>query len=217
MENPAAEIPHIIRSLVQTPPSIQRATIERYFTPDASFTHPFCRTGSFNGSRWLIWCIYRWYKIMSPRIEIEIDSVAFDPPTLTLYVSMHQILRIWFIPGYSAPVKLVTVLKLIPSSSTSTTKYPSATPPSSASNTTSTQRPKTTYLIQSQNDLYQVNEFITFWSPFRLLWVFVLALQWMATAACVVGMVLGTPVSWVEENMVGGNRERRVRDIVVGT
>lgn len=39
----------------------------------------------------------------------------------------------------------------------------------------------------------------------------------MATAACVVGTVLGTPISWVEENMVGGNRERMVRDIVVGT
>jgi len=140
---------------------------------------------------------------------------AFDTPTLTLYVSMHQIFRIWLIPGYSAPVKLVTVLKLVPSTSAFT--FPKPANPSAASNTTSTQRAKTTYLIQSQNDLYQVNEFITFWSPLRLLWLLVLGLQWMATAACVVGTVLGTPISWVEENMVGGNRERRVQDIVVGT
>ena len=77
---PEAEIPQIIHLLTQSPPSTQRKTLETYFTPSASFTHPFCRTGSFEGSRWLIWCIYRWYKILSPRIEISVDSVgAFFP------------------------------------------------------------------------------------------------------------------------------------------
>lgn len=71
-----AEIPQVIHSLTQTPPSLQRATLERYFTPSASFIHPLCRTGSFTGSRWFIWCIYRWYKIMSPHIDITIDSVG---------------------------------------------------------------------------------------------------------------------------------------------
>ena len=71
-----AEIPQIIHLLTQSPPSTQRKTLETYFTPSASFTHPFCRTGSFEGSRWLIWCIYRWYKILSPRIEISVDSVG---------------------------------------------------------------------------------------------------------------------------------------------
>lgn len=71
-----AEIPQVIHLLTQSPPSTQRKTLETYFTPSASFTHPFCRTGSFEGSRWLIWCIYRWYKIMSPKIEISVDSVG---------------------------------------------------------------------------------------------------------------------------------------------
>lgn len=79
MEDPPAEIPSIIHRLTQSPPSLQRQTIESYFTPDASFTHPFCRTGSFDGSRWLIWCIYRWYKILSPRIELEVESVGSTP------------------------------------------------------------------------------------------------------------------------------------------
>ena len=73
-----AEIPQVIHLLTQSPPSTQRKTIEKYFTPSASFTHPLCRTGSFEGSRWLIWCIYRWYKIMSPRIEISVDSVGMS-------------------------------------------------------------------------------------------------------------------------------------------
>lgn len=71
-----SEIPHVIHLLTQSKPSVQRSTIEYYFTANASFQHPFCRTGSFEGSRWLLWCIYRWYKIMSPRIEMNVDSVG---------------------------------------------------------------------------------------------------------------------------------------------
>ena len=119
MEDPPAEIPQIIRLLTQSAPTTQRATIEKYFTPSASFTHPFCRTGSFDGSRWLIWCIYRWYKILSPKIEISITSVTYDPKNLILYVSIHQIFRIWVVPFYSAGVELVTVLHLERASSSS--------------------------------------------------------------------------------------------------
>lgn len=71
-----AEIPTVIRLLTQSVPSVQKETIERYFTPSASFTHPFCRTGSFDGSRWLVLQIYRFYKIMSPGIEIEVKSAS---------------------------------------------------------------------------------------------------------------------------------------------
>lgn len=66
----------MIRLLTQSPPSLQQATIEKFFTPSASFTHPFCSTRSFDGSRWLIVMIYRFYKIMSPRIDLEVKSVG---------------------------------------------------------------------------------------------------------------------------------------------
>ncbi|KAK6383015.1 hypothetical protein, variant [Exophiala oligosperma] len=56
--------------------------------------------------------IYRWYKILSPHVDIWVDSVAFDKEKLLLYVSMHQDFRIWAVPFYIAPVKLVTVLQL---------------------------------------------------------------------------------------------------------
>lgn len=72
------EIPRIIETLCKAPPGAQRAAIETYFTPTASFTHPFCRTGSFAGSIWLIIMIYRWYKILSPRIDVEIESVGMS-------------------------------------------------------------------------------------------------------------------------------------------
>ena len=76
MDDPVADIEGVVRQLTQTPPSVQRSAIITYFTPDAQFTHPFCRTGSFDGSRFLIRAIYRWYKIMSPSIDLTVNSIG---------------------------------------------------------------------------------------------------------------------------------------------
>lgn len=71
-----AEVPTVISLLTQSPPSLQEKTIERFFVPSAAFVHPLCRIGSFKGSRWVILKIYQWYKILSPRIELEVHSVG---------------------------------------------------------------------------------------------------------------------------------------------
>ncbi|KAH7080680.1 hypothetical protein FB567DRAFT_595021 [Paraphoma chrysanthemicola] len=173
MENPVKEIPGIIHLLTQSPPSIQRETVETYFTPNASFTHPFCRTGSWSNSRWLIERIYRWYKIMSPRIEIDVESVAFDQRHLILYTTISQTFRLWPVPFYAAPVRLTAVLRL---------QY---------------NRADHKYYIRSQEDLYQVDQFARFLLPG--LWVLVMLWQFVAALMCVLGAVLGTPVSVVEE------------------
>lgn len=76
MENPVKEIADVIHLLTQSPPSTQRKTIEKYFSVDASFTHPFCRTGKWPNSRMLVQIIYRWYKIMSPIIDITVHSIG---------------------------------------------------------------------------------------------------------------------------------------------
>ncbi|KAH3944049.1 hypothetical protein HBH98_150890 [Parastagonospora nodorum] len=173
MENPVKEIPGIIHLLTQSPPSIQYETIETYFTPTASFTHPFCRTGSHDNSRWLIAAIYRWYKIMSPRIDVSVQSVAFDEANLTLYVQIFQIFRIWLVPFYYAPVELTTVLKL------------------------RHDKGDNKYYIHSQNDLYQVDQWIRFILPGGHLLIY-LWHAW-ATFFCVVGAYLLIPVTWIEE------------------
>lgn len=133
---------------------------------------------------------------------------AYDAPNLTLYVSIHQLFRIWFLPTsiFAAPVSLVTVLRLVP---ITTSSLPSSFPPSSTP-------AKTKYLIQSQNDLYQVNEFVKFVSPLGVLSVVVYAWQVLATLACVVGAGLFWWVSWVEQNVVGGNVERGFGDVLKG-
>tara|TARA_R110002003_G_scaffold63_7_gene5855 strand:- start:16772 stop:17128 length:357 start_codon:yes stop_codon:yes gene_type:complete len=53
------------------------------------------------------------------------------------------------------------------------------------------------YYIRSQEDLYQVDQFVRFLVPG--LWVLVMLWQLLASLMCVVGAALGTPVSMVEE------------------
>ena len=77
MDDPLHNCVPIIHTLTQGSPREQEQAINTYFTPNASFTHPFCRTGSFEGSRLLIHGIYRWYKIMSPKIECHVNSVGW--------------------------------------------------------------------------------------------------------------------------------------------
>ncbi|MCJ1241355.1 hypothetical protein MMC14_009360 [Varicellaria rhodocarpa] len=122
-------------------------------------------------------------------------NIAYDSKTLTLYVSLHQTFRIFLLPSFFAcHARLTTVLQLVPLTSSSV-------------NSSGT---KTKYLISSQNDLYQTSEFVKFFSLFRFVYLGVLLWQFIATMFCVVGAVLGEPVSWVEENMVGGNWEKSV-------
>lgn len=98
---------------------------------------------------------------------------AFDDANLLLYVQVHQIFRIWAVPFYYAPVQLTTVLKLRHN------------------------RADKKYYIHSQNDLYQVDQWIRFILPGG--WMLVYLWHFIATACCVLGSYLFAPVTWVEE------------------
>ncbi|KAL8775558.1 MAG: hypothetical protein Q9209_000054 [Squamulea sp. 1 TL-2023] len=154
---------------------------------------------------------------MSPRVDIKVDSVAYDEKNLTLYVNIHQIFRIWAIPFFNAPVSLVSVLKLV--------RYPPLPPqpsystpinPANGSVYGSTSSEKPLYFIQSQNDLYQVNEFFKFFSQFGIVSGLLLLWQFIATVFCILGATMLWPISWVEQNVIGGNREKSLGDAVRG-
>ncbi|QUC19168.1 uncharacterized protein UV8b_03409 [Ustilaginoidea virens] len=122
MEHPVREIPSVIAALSTGSPQQQRDTLAQYFLPDVSFTHPFCHVPAFHAgaipfaprlnSRWLLLCIYRWYRTLSPSIDIAVDSAVFDQRSSLLYVNIHQTFRVFFVPLYAARVRLVTVLRL---------------------------------------------------------------------------------------------------------
>lgn len=82
----AKEIAGVITSLTCGTPDEQKATLGSYFLPNASFSHPFCRVPSFSkgaiplasdiDSLWVILGIYRWYRSLSPHIDIKVDSAG---------------------------------------------------------------------------------------------------------------------------------------------
>lgn len=76
MDNPTEDITQVVHTLCQGTPDQQTEAINTYFTPNASFTHPFCRTGSFDGSRNLIHAIYKWYKLLSPKVELNVNGIG---------------------------------------------------------------------------------------------------------------------------------------------
>lgn len=136
-------------------------------------------------------------------ISANVGMIAYDEKNLRLYVTLHQLFRPFLLPFHRPSVALTTVLTLAPS-----------TPPSQNHH----QKPpeRQTYLIKSQNDLYQVNEFVKFMSVFGILSLVVMLWQFVATGCCVLGAAVGWPVSWVEERVVGGNAERGVGEVVGG-
>lgn len=80
------EIAGVITSLCRGTPEEQETTLNSFFLPNAAFSHPFCRVPSFSkgaiplaggvDSLWVILGIYRWYRTLSPHIDITVDSAG---------------------------------------------------------------------------------------------------------------------------------------------
>jgi hypothetical protein len=138
---------------------------------------------------------------------------------MLLYVSIHQTFKIWVIPFYNAQPSLVTVLKLVHE------EEPSMDPPRSYADAVTAGvngQPESSrassrsrdvafkqsgsedqgkkYYIQSQNDLYQTNEFIKFLIPWGIGATLVMAWQLWATFMSVIGAFLGKPVTWAADS-----------------
>jgi hypothetical protein len=83
------EIGGVIKSLTQGSPDVQESTLREYFLPNASFSHPYCRVPSISKGQiplagglesiQLILAIYRWYRTLSPHIDLKVDSAGQLP------------------------------------------------------------------------------------------------------------------------------------------
>lgn len=51
---------------------------------------------------------------------------------------------------------------------------------------------------------------------FGIVSLFVFVFQLVATGFCVLGAVAGWPISWLEQNVVGGNKQRSLVEAVKG-
>ena len=226
MENPTAEIKDIILTLCTKPRAEQQAAVAKYFAPNAEFVHPLCRVPPFQRavsggvlhqavnantaphlhrdrcrsviveSRRAIGEIYRWYKILSPHIEVGFESVAWDADSNTLFVALHQRFALWFVPLYAANVRLVTELKLTPVAADELRSYAdvaaahaAAASSSSSAPLVNGDAPTTRYYIARQEDHYQINDVLKFFSMQMgaFLWYLV---QLAVALVCVGGAVL---------------------------
>ncbi|KAJ2976493.1 hypothetical protein NUW58_g8071 [Xylaria curta] len=213
MENPEEEISGVIHSLTQSTRKEQEKTLNEYFLPDAYFTHPFCRVPSFEprrvrvpfsniewtiGSRVLILLVYQWYKIISPRILLKVDSTSFDRRTNSLYATVRQTFTIWIVPFslWQANVRLVCLLELahLP---VDKDKQPlileDGFTEKNRDNNTAVSWEKR-YFICGQQDHYQTNDMLKFIAPFGAsaclcLW------QLFATLLCAIGVAFLWPVT----------------------
>lgn len=242
MENPEQEIRQVVRSLCQGTPDEQRRTIDRYFTPDAEFVHPFCIAPRFGegdlplpglrrlSSRDALRGIFQWYRMLSPKIVIDIDSALHDKERDKMYLDMRQIFSIWFAPGYHARVRLVTVLDLVPcdlgahrngepqviGEKADGGEKGGSQQSVSAGRRGHHQQQQKVWRISRQEDLYQVNEFLKFTGPYwwcfwRPLWF---AFQLLATAISVFLSLFVALSPWAfQQDPAPGGVEGRVEQV----
>ncbi|KZT18341.1 hypothetical protein NEOLEDRAFT_1125491 [Neolentinus lepideus HHB14362 ss-1] len=113
MENPAEDIKQVIQLLCSSAsPDIQKATVERYFCPDAEFRHPLCRVPSGYKSREEILGIYQWYRVISPKLSITTQSVMYDPAQARIIADSTQLFHIRWSIFSPAPARLLTHIQL---------------------------------------------------------------------------------------------------------
>jgi len=114
MENPQEDIATIVKLMtVAETPEIQRATIEKYFAPDAGFNHPLCQVKRGHNSRNKILGIYQWYRNMSPKLELEVEDVAYNQISQKLYLNVSQKFHIFASPFCAVPARLLVQLTLV--------------------------------------------------------------------------------------------------------
>lgn len=201
------EIGDVITTLTTGNPEEQETTLNTYFLRNAGLVHPFCRVPSFSkgaiplapnvDSLWVILAIYRWYRTLSPKIDISVDSAVFDQRTGKLYVAVRQTFVLWFVPLYRARVRLTTVLQLTQRASWDAAETVAARNPITEGREPAALagpgQERARYLIASQEDLYQANDCIQFLLPGLgpLLWT---AWQLWAALMCLVGSLVLLPL-----------------------
>jgi len=117
--------------------------------------------------------IYRWYKILSPRIVLDVECDEYNQKAQLLFVEINQIFSIFFVPFYKSHVHLTTKIKLYHSLENGK------------------------YYIVSQEDLYQLNDLVKFFWPggATIIWFW----QIFATFLCTLGSLTLAPITWLEQ------------------
>lgn len=133
---------------------------------------------------------------MTKLFKILNRVTAFDQHSGLLYVSIRQTFRVWFVPLYKAPVRLVSVLQLRQQASWATEEAPSyaaVTAGEDPSARANLGQAKSRYYIASQEDLYPANDCFQFMMPGLGPFVWFLW-QLYSTGLCLLGSLVFLPL-----------------------
>lgn len=126
----------------------------------------------------------------------ESTTTVFDQRTNLLYVTIRQTFSLWFVPLYRAPVKLVSVLHLSQRASWDSSETTSRTSMTEGREPAALSGPgqeRARYYIDSQEDLYQMNDCIQFLAPGVGPLVWFLWQLW-STGLCIIGAIVFWPL-----------------------
>ncbi|KAG9225443.1 hypothetical protein CCMSSC00406_0002946 [Pleurotus cornucopiae] len=113
MQNPEQEIRDVVKNLTTAPsPDVQKATAHRYLTHDAGFRHPVCAVKPQPGSRDTVLGVYQWYRVMSPKLELDVKSVTYNQEESMIVLDIVQTFHIFISPFKPAPSRLMVRLTL---------------------------------------------------------------------------------------------------------
>ncbi|KZT64513.1 hypothetical protein DAEQUDRAFT_814920 [Daedalea quercina L-15889] len=124
-----------------------------------------------SSSRETVLRVYQWYRVLSPRLRVQVKKVVYDEPRKEAYAEVVQRFHIrWNVFMPAAESRLITHITL--------RELPYATPAG-----------KPLYVIAAQEDFYHPEDLLSFGAP--LLVPFLTAALLLSTWACVVGAWLG--------------------------
>ncbi|TFK20170.1 hypothetical protein FA15DRAFT_647365 [Coprinopsis marcescibilis] len=113
MESPDVDIMSIVLNLTTTASAeTQKATVEKYMTQDVEFRHPVCLIPRGRNSRDTVLKVFQWYRILSPTVDLKVNSVVFDQEREQIYLDLVQWFKLFFLPVDPVPARLITRLEL---------------------------------------------------------------------------------------------------------
>lgn len=84
----------------------------QYMTPDVAFWHPVCAVERGPNSRKTVLGIYQWYRVLSPHIDLRVNSVVWDPEHDYMFLDIAQWFKLFWLPIKPAPSRLCVRLTL---------------------------------------------------------------------------------------------------------
>ncbi|CCG83620.1 Predicted protein [Taphrina deformans PYCC 5710] len=112
MNNPELEIKAIVLALTESDDAAKhKATVDKYFSKDASFVHPLCTVESGPNSREELKNIYAVYKFFTRDIHIDIQKVTIDSNCTRAVIELEESLSASFLPFLRVKnLKIISIL-----------------------------------------------------------------------------------------------------------